>query len=95
MERLDDNDPDVLQIRMLHGAQALDFLVENVEGPRSPDTPDLVFDRYGQQSFLHQIWDPNTSTGVQLVKSHAELRAANRVARAKAAHPRTARTTAG
>ena len=40
----------------------------------------LVFHRYGNKYFLHQIWSPGATNGFELPKSHAEketVRAAN------------------
>ena len=40
----------------------------------------LVFHRYGNKYFLHQIWSPSATNGFELPKSHAEketIRAAN------------------
>jgi hypothetical protein len=40
----------------------------------------LVFHRYGNKYFLHQIWSPGATNGFELPKSHAEketIRAAN------------------
>jgi hypothetical protein len=34
--------------------------------------PMLVFNRYGNQYFLSQIWDGSGHTGIQLIKSHRE-----------------------
>jgi hypothetical protein len=44
----------------------------------------LVFHRYGNKYFLHQIWSPGATNGFELPKSHAEketVRAANTVPR--------------
>jgi hypothetical protein len=57
------------------------FLIVNSAATLKPSTQGkLLFHRYGSRYFLYQIWSPNTSTGFQLPKSHAEketLRAEN------------------
>lgn len=32
----------------------------------------LVFDKYGDQYFLHEVWDGNSNTGIQLLPSRRE-----------------------
>src|SRR2546421_915330 len=43
-----------------------------VEAPQVPETGRLVFNRYGADHFLAQVWTPADSTGLAVRRSHAE-----------------------
>jgi len=46
----------------------------------TPFTAKLVFHRYGDQYFLHQVWTPASERGGQLSQSRAERAKANELA---------------
>jgi hypothetical protein len=52
----------------------------------TPFTAKLVFHRYGDQYFLHQVWTPASERGGQLSQSQAERAMAKEVARGISEH---------
>jgi len=54
-------------------------LTTAVEASKLQDVGKLVFNRYGDQYFLSQIWTPAASTGRQLHKSRMEREIANNI----------------
>ena len=56
IKRVDDQDPSTLEIRSADDSIAVAFLTESSQANRIPTKSELVFDRYGNQYFLSQIW---------------------------------------
>jgi hypothetical protein len=54
-------------------------LTTTVEASKIQEVGKLVFNRYGDQYFLSQIWTPAASTGRQLSKSRMEREIANKL----------------
>jgi hypothetical protein len=71
---LSDVDRDVLEIRSADGRKAVLVGSEDGEPASRTSKPELVFDRYGNQEFLHAIRLPE-ETGAVLTASEAELQA--------------------
>ena len=74
VKRLDDNEPQVLEIRSANGRTAVIFEAENAQANQIPRNPELVFDKVGDQYFLSQIWSSDSDIGYQLPKTKAEKR---------------------
>jgi hypothetical protein len=73
----------VLRIAALDGTQSVMTLVQGVTRRHGQVDGKLVFHRYGNVSFLSQIWQPGDTGGRELMKSAAEremARAANQPA---------------
>ncbi|HEY8460619.1 MAG TPA: hypothetical protein VIM99_09580 [Blastocatellia bacterium] len=68
---------DTLIIRSEDGNEVANFNVNNVYGKGEPRAR-LVFNRYGNQYFLSQIFDAENVEGAALMKSKAEREAAKK-----------------
>lgn len=74
LQRLDEADPKVLEIRTANGRTAIIFEAENAQIASIPHNPELVFDKIGDQYFLSQIWANDSDIGYQLPKTKTEER---------------------
>jgi hypothetical protein len=72
IKRLDDTQPNVLQIRSDNGRTEVTFEVESAQAKRIPRKAELVFDKVGDQYFLSQIWASDSDIGYQLPKTKAQ-----------------------
>ncbi|HUL79489.1 MAG TPA: hypothetical protein VL691_19655 [Vicinamibacteria bacterium] len=73
-----DIDRDALEIRSTDGRHAAVFLSHEAPAGLRGTTPELIFDRYGNQMFLHSIRLPE-ETGAALNPSRSEVQAARSV----------------
>jgi len=65
--------PGVLLIRSLDGHESLVVMTRDVqEGLTPPDETKLVFNRYGDQYFLAQVWTIGTVSGREFLESSTE-----------------------
>ncbi|HMB28036.1 MAG TPA: hypothetical protein VKS99_08005, partial [Blastocatellia bacterium] len=71
------NTADTLIIRSADNSEAANFNVNSVTG-KGDSQARLVFRRYGNQYFLAQIFDGQSSEGFGLLKSKAEREAAKK-----------------
>ena len=73
---LDDNSPNVLEVRSVKGRTAVVAETENVQarGNRIENKSELVFDKVGDKYFLSQIWVAGSASGNELMKSRMEKR---------------------
>lgn len=62
----------VLLFRSAHGAQAAMIFSNAVQSTGIPSPPKLVFNRYGEQYFLAQVWLGNSGAGRELPRSRHE-----------------------
>ena len=75
LTRLDQTNPQVLEIRSANGGKAVVmFEAENAQIAQIPRNPELVFNKVGEQYFLSQIWADDTDIGYQLPMTKAEER---------------------
>lgn len=74
VKRLDDTQPNVLEIRSANGRTAVVFEAENAQASQIPRNAELVFDKFGDQYFLSQIWTSDSDSGYQVPKTKAEER---------------------
>jgi hypothetical protein len=65
-------------IRKVNGNDAATSIVMNGETTKADGKARLVFNRYGNEYFLTEIWDGSSSTTTQLPKSKAERAAQKR-----------------
>lgn len=74
LRRVDETETHVLEIRSANGRIASIFEAQYAETGQIPNEATLVFDRFGDQYFLSQIWSSETKAGYQLPKTKAEER---------------------
>lgn len=72
VKRLDDTQPNVLDIRSADGRTAVVFEAESVQANQIPSDAALVFDKVGEQYFLSTIWASDSNIGYQLPKTKSE-----------------------
>lgn len=65
-------DKSALLLRNDDGDEAVEFLTIPTRASKISETGKLVFHRYGESYFLHQIWEPGVRDGRQLPKSRRE-----------------------
>ncbi|MGH9972187.1 MAG: hypothetical protein ACREBG_30955 [Pyrinomonadaceae bacterium] len=71
---LNDNNPNVLEVRSVNGRTTVFADTENVEakGDRIANKSELIFDKVGDKYFLSQIWPAGSAFGSELMKSRTE-----------------------
>ena len=73
VERLESSSGDAMVVvRGLNDRTKLVRLSNSVQSREPKEQATLVFNRYGNQSFLEQVWPAGATTGRQLTKSHSE-----------------------
>ena len=72
--RVNDVEPQVLEVRSARGRKAVIFEAESAQANQTPRDADLVFDKIGDQYFLSQILTSDSNLGYQLPKTKAEER---------------------
>ena len=72
VKRLDETEPQVLEIRSANGRTAVVFEAQNAQTTQIPRDAELVFDKVGDQYFLSQIWADDSDIGYQLPKTKGE-----------------------
>jgi hypothetical protein len=77
IKRVDDNDPQALELHSADGRATVVFLTESAQSKGTPAKSELVFNKYGNRYFLGEIWSQGDSTGNQVEKSRAERRLEN------------------
>jgi hypothetical protein len=70
---------------LLRGDSGSGFITTNPEIGKSSDKGKLVFQRYGDQYFLREVWAANSETGQKCVKSKLEREV--EIAQSKATQP--------
>ena len=66
------NDASVLAIRSSDGRKSAWFLTFGTSSPEAREEASLVFNRYGDQYFLNEVWTVGDVTGRQLFPSRRE-----------------------
>lgn len=66
------SEPDVLMLRSDDDTAVVDFLTTQTSANQVPQTTKLVFNKYGDQYFLSQIWVAGHRTGREVPKSGEE-----------------------
>jgi hypothetical protein len=72
IDRPSSNEPDLLLIRSADRHVAFFLNAENVEGKKTPNKTELVFNEIGDKYFLSQIWMAGEDTGREIPKPRAE-----------------------
>ncbi|HEV7745889.1 MAG TPA: hypothetical protein VGO56_12900 [Pyrinomonadaceae bacterium] len=73
------SDVKVLQLTSANGHESALLRTNSVIG-RSEDNAKLVFNRYGEQYFLAQVWLASDADGMQAIRSRTEKRMARELA---------------
>jgi hypothetical protein len=73
VERLNpESDKAVLAIRSADGSMNKIVMTTPVQAGRTQETARLVFNRYGDQYFLAEVWTPADDTGMAIRQSRSE-----------------------
>ena len=72
IKRVDDNDPQALELHSADGRATVVFLTESAQAKGTPSESELVFNKYGNRYFLEEIWSQGDSTGNQVEMSRTE-----------------------
>src|SRR5262249_413907 len=62
----------MLRLYSEDGRETINFATAPIQAKATPNTPKLVFRRYGETYFLFQVWESNDTQGRQLSKSRTE-----------------------
>jgi hypothetical protein len=76
IKRVDDNAPNILELHSTNGRTTVTFETESTQ--TRDDQPagktELIFERFGDQYFLSQVWVAGSASGSKLLKSRMEKR---------------------
>ena len=72
IKRVDDNDPQALELQSADGRATVVFLTESAQANSTPTKSELVFNKYGNRYFLKEILSQGEQTGNQVETSHTE-----------------------
>jgi hypothetical protein len=75
IRQLDEMDLNVMQIRSADGKLSALFNVEGVQAKATPDNTEVIFNKYGDQYFLSELFDEGEPDGSKVVPTAAEKRA--------------------
>jgi len=70
--------PHTMQLRNQSGQVLISIATNSIESTEVPRSVKLVFNGYGGQYFLAQIWKAGDSTGQELIKSPTEIEMARK-----------------
>jgi hypothetical protein len=71
---LEDSDLTLMEISSVDGSASTLFQVEETEASMTPSKSELIFNKYGDQYFLAQLFDQGEPSGSQLPESRYEKR---------------------
>jgi hypothetical protein len=66
------SDKAALMIKSADGRMSKIVLTVPIQAGRAQESAKLIFNRYGEQYFLAQVWTPADNTGLELSRSRAE-----------------------
>ena len=69
---LDDSDLTLMEIISLNGSSSALFQVQESEAKSTPDQNELIFNKYGDQYFLAEVFDQGESSGSKVTESREE-----------------------
>ena len=92
IHQLEGSDLTMMEISTADGKQSALFNVEPTEAKATPEKTELIFNKYGDQYFLSELFDEGNADGNKLFESRAEKQASKEggayVAQVAASHPR-------
>jgi hypothetical protein len=79
IKRVDDNAPNVLELRSADGRTSVIFETENAQtrDDQAASKTELVFNKFGDEYFFSQLWVSGSVSGSELPKSRMEKRLAS------------------
>jgi hypothetical protein len=80
---VDDSDLTIMEISRADGSVAGLIQVRSAEANSTPRKSELIFNRYGSQYFLEELFDEGESSGSQVVESNYKKRVGQAVAEAQ------------
>jgi hypothetical protein len=91
---LDDSDLTLMEISSVDGSTSALFQVQEVDANTTPSKSELIFNKYGDQYFLAQLFDEGEPSGSQVPESRYEKRVSQKATQTLAkehvpAHTRT------
>jgi hypothetical protein len=91
IHQLDNSDLTIMQIRSADGKLSALFNVESAQAKATPEITELIFNKYGDQYFLSEMFDEGEPDGSKVVPSKDEKRASigsnAQIASVTAMHP--------
>ncbi len=66
------SDNEAMTVKSVNGDLAEDFLVRQSDDKTVPNHAELIFQRYGNEEFLHKIYAPGKRIGVAVVEPSRE-----------------------
>ncbi len=72
VETASSNGMDILRVRSATNASSVIFLTHSVQSSTAPDTGKLIFNRYGNQYFLSQVWTLGNRIGGEALECRME-----------------------
>jgi hypothetical protein len=79
------NDPSALVLRSPDGGKSVAFLTIGTYSPKVSENTRLVFNRYGNEYFLKEVWTVGDLTGRELLPSNSERELKSAMHQAKVA----------
>jgi hypothetical protein len=80
---LDDSNLTVMEISRLDGSDATMFQVQQADAKSVPTESELIFNKYGNEYFLAELFEGGEQSGSQLPKSRHEARVSRATAQAE------------
>jgi len=68
--------PGILRLRSMDSKSGVMIQSMSVQAPAASSQGKLIFNKYGDEYFLSQVWKPGTNTGCELRKSRREIEVA-------------------
>lgn len=69
---LDDNNLTLMEISNLDGTRSALFQVQDTEANSTPAQSELIFNKYGDQYFLAELFDEGDASGSKVIESNLE-----------------------
>ena len=69
---LDDNDLTLMEISNLDGTRSALMQVQDAEANSTPAKSELIFNKYGDQYFLSEMFDEGNASGSKVIESNYE-----------------------
>jgi hypothetical protein len=68
--------PGIVRLRSTYSKSTVMIVSMSVQAPSIPSQGKLIFNKYGDEYFLSQVWKPGVNTGCELRKSRRETEVA-------------------
>jgi hypothetical protein len=82
-----DSQPGVMELRDADGDRVMLFLTGSAQAAKEPNQTELIFDRFGDQYFLAEIFEEGNKAGAGVPKSRAERSLEKEIATVKVTVP--------